>query len=170
MLSKLITMVRFRKTPRAFTLVELLIVISIIGILSAVVLASLNISRNKSNDATIKSEARSFATQSALYYDASGGSYATAAISAAGPSQAACATASTVFLDPRNVQILSVIDKAANGAGGATPTNVKCAINGTATAWVIYAPLAVPVSGTGWCIDSTGIVKPDTAPVAYNCP
>lgn len=37
---------------RGFTLIELLIVIAIIGILSAVVLTSLNSSRNKASDAT----------------------------------------------------------------------------------------------------------------------
>lgn len=47
------------KTQKAFTLIELLIVIAIIGILAGVILVSTSASRNKANDAAIMSSANS---------------------------------------------------------------------------------------------------------------
>jgi prepilin-type N-terminal cleavage/methylation domain-containing protein len=60
---------------RGFTLIELLVVIAIIGVLSSVVLASLNSARKKANEAAIKSQVLQFATLMELEYDDTG-SYA----------------------------------------------------------------------------------------------
>ncbi|MDE1966283.1 MAG: prepilin-type N-terminal cleavage/methylation domain-containing protein [Patescibacteria group bacterium] len=53
---------------RGFTLIELLVVIAIIGILSSVVLASLNTARIKARDAERISDIRSLETALQLYY------------------------------------------------------------------------------------------------------
>lgn len=54
---------------KGFTLIELLVVIAIIGILSSVVLASLNSARDKGNDAAVKSNLSNIRAEAELYYD-----------------------------------------------------------------------------------------------------
>ena len=61
---------------RGFTLIELLVVIAIIGILSSIVLASLNSARQKGRDARRVSDIKQLQLALELYYDAKG-QYAT---------------------------------------------------------------------------------------------
>ena len=60
---------KFCNTSRGFTLIELLVVIAIIGILSSVVLASLNSARAKARDAKAKSEFAQVRTALNFYFD-----------------------------------------------------------------------------------------------------
>jgi len=113
---------------RGFTLIELLVVIAIIGILSSVVLASLNTARNKGADAAVKSNLNNIRAQAELVYDGTN-SYATV-----------CAD-SNVY---RGVQ------KAWEATGTASTTS-SC--NDAAGSWTAYAPLKT--SGF-WCVDSSG--------------
>ena len=59
----------FKMRNRGFTLIELLVVIAIIGILSSVVLASLNTARQKGRDARRISDVKQIRTAMDLYYD-----------------------------------------------------------------------------------------------------
>lgn len=61
-----------QKQTRGFTLIELLVVIAIIGILSSVVLASLNTARTKARDTVRKSDLKQLQTALALYYTDNG--------------------------------------------------------------------------------------------------
>ncbi len=61
------------KHSRGFTLIELLVVIAIIGVLSSVVLASLNTARTKGNDAARISNVKSLKTALEMYYNDNNG-------------------------------------------------------------------------------------------------
>lgn len=57
---------------KGFTLIELLVVIAIIGILSSVVLASLNSARSKGRDASRVTDIKQMQLAMELYYDSCG--------------------------------------------------------------------------------------------------
>ncbi|MBI2046291.1 MAG: type II secretion system protein [Parcubacteria group bacterium] len=59
-----------QKKNKGFTLIELLVVIAIIGILSSVVLASLNTARQKSRDAKRIADLKQLQLALELYFDA----------------------------------------------------------------------------------------------------
>ncbi len=61
-----------KKLTKGFTLIELLVVIAIIGILSSVVLASLNSARQKSRDARRISDVKQIQLALELYFDSNG--------------------------------------------------------------------------------------------------
>lgn len=65
---------------RGFTLIELLVVIAIIGILSSVVLASLNSARQKGRDARRIADVKQLQLALELYYDANGSYPATTSV------------------------------------------------------------------------------------------
>lgn len=73
-----------KKTKTGFTLIELLVVIAIIGILSSVVLASLNNARRKSRDARRMADLQQIKLAAELYFDANGSEYPAALADLAG--------------------------------------------------------------------------------------
>lgn len=103
------------KTNRGFTLIELLVVIAIIGILSSIVLASLNSARKKGRDARRISDIKQLQLALELYYDAHS-SYPTAAQYAA--NLVSEGFISTVPTDPSTSASYSYA-----GLGGATCTS-----------------------------------------------
>ena len=129
-----------KRLSRGFTLIELLVVIAIIGILSSVVLASLNTARGKGANAAVKSNLNNVRAQAELFYDsASPNSYA-----------GVCATGATT--------IKKGVDAAATAGGGVN------ACNDSSTAWAASTALKTPESGNGyWCVDNTGASKGESA-------
>lgn len=143
---------------RGFTLIELLVVIAIIGILSSVVLASLNTARSKGTDAKIQSEIRSIAVNAEIYYDNNGNSY--------GSTADTCDEG--LFEEDADPNINQIVEdlKGASGAAGVDP------ICGATTAgWAIQHPLTA--TSSNFCMDSTGNVSTsatDMAAGAILCP
>ena len=123
-----------------FTLIELLVVIAIIGILSSVVLASLNTARGKGANAAVKANLANIRAQTEISYDNNNASY------------------SIVCADTVIVAARTAADSAGGGAASAAGAVNKCF--GQATQWVITAGLKVTEgANVAWCIDAAGSSK-----------
>lgn len=162
---------------RGFTLIELLVVIAIIGVLSSIVISSLNTARNKGNDAAIKSNLDQARTVGELFYDSNGNHYVVTAGSA------------TDVCDPtgqvNGVKGVYQSFAAAAQAGGVTGANIRtlltstvdsppftkatchvCAAGQSGTTcqslstdvWAAEVPLKSTAGAQLWCVDSLGFV------------
>lgn len=143
---------------KGFTLIELLVVIAIIGILSSVVLASLNTARNKGSDSAIKSQLAAIRPQAEIVYDTLG-TYGVGSATTA--STANCDLATSLFATTTVVNMINAVE---NNAGA----QAVCATNANpATKWAVSIALK---SGAGnWCVDSDGASKIGTAQTTGVC-
>ncbi len=129
-----------QSATRGFTLIELLVVIAIIGILSSVVLASLNTARNRGADAAIKSNLSSARTEGELWYDTNNNSYASVCGTAAGQA------------GPKIEAALVAQGKTVTARDSIAET---CFVTSNGSGWAASVPLKTN-SAQFYCIDSTG--------------
>lgn len=131
----------------ATILIAIFVGIAIIGILSAVVLASLNTARSKGRDAAIQSNLATIQTAAEIYYGGVGNnSYGTTAFDCT----------SGMFAASQTI---------ANSIVSANNTNGYVTCNSTRTEYAVQAQLSTD-STTYWCIDSTGNAKQENTPMA----
>ena len=118
---------------KGFTLIELLVVIAIIGILSSVVLASLNSARNKGANAAVQSGLANMRAQAELFFSSQNpNSYA-----------GVCTNATS--------GIANMLDQASTTGGGAGCID-------DLTGWSAYALLKTPINGNNyWCVGNSGV-------------
>ena len=136
------------KFTKGFTLIELLVVIAIIGILSSVVLASLNTARAKGSDAAVKADIAGARAAAEVYYDTNSGYGAQGYVN----SSLCRAAGAGMFSDSAiQAQVSDAYTK--NG-------NVEAKCGSTVGTYFIAMPLKSAVAATwAFCIDHAGAAK-----------
>jgi len=153
-----------RAKKGGFTLIELLVVIAIIGILSSVVLVSLNSARQKGTNGRIQEETNQLRTQ--LESDFNGSTY----------SDLVGNTTTWIVATSSNVANVNTIvtDIAALNSGSAVLNSVAAATNGVTIYATIHAASAPAdysiysklVGGGYFCVSSSGNTVTNTAAAA----
>jgi prepilin-type N-terminal cleavage/methylation domain-containing protein len=149
-------MKKFSTKLTGFTLIELMVVITIIGILAVIVLPNLTSVTGRGQDTAVKEQMVQFRVTAAEYYSDSYG-YSSSTVSVAGIT-APCLTSGGAAHSSFSGTVFSSNDfvRVANGIknnAGAIPT---CYLGQGATNAQTWAMVGKMRRGGFWCVDSTG--------------
>lgn len=176
-------MKRTKLFSSGFTVLELLVVVAIIGILTAVVFGALGSSRDKGADKAIMENLHGIRTEADLYYTSNKNNYGTVFNSnnvASPASVVKCpvptSTGTTLFdqlNNPNSKRISSAIAEANTRSGGtiggsnAFYTNARCFSLGST--WAVAVTLKTD-SSKSWCVDSNGAAKQENGDASATGP
>lgn len=138
------------KGRKGFTLIELLVVIAIIGILSSIVLVSVNTARNKAKDTAVKGGMDQIRMAGEIGYDTDGNYSAVCTETGGASGNSTLSSTGDFGRIATNVQ---------SNDGNIAPT---CNEDANSTAYAAWAPL-VAASGSYVCVDSTGASRTVTS-------
>ncbi|MBX4210738.1 prepilin-type N-terminal cleavage/methylation domain-containing protein [Candidatus Parcubacteria bacterium] len=145
---------------KGFTLIELLVVVAIIGILSSIVLASLNRAREKGADAAIQADLNGIRSTAEIEFDKLKSSYNDTGLAITG--DCTLTTDQTIF---ENATIQAALAHAKTMNGG---QDGLCNVSDDGKAYAIAFPLKT--AGTYWCVDNSSVARGQTeeaVPQAY---
>lgn len=141
----------YKQTSKGFTLIELMVTITIIAVLSGGILVSLSTSKGRGNNASIRTAFAQLRTESNLYIN----NFDNYGIAAANGTVGSCDTTNTFF---KNTRVSAILAKA-QASSGYQP---KCFNTlGSSGAWATSIQLSIPEAGTKnfLCVDSLGNIK-----------
>ena len=138
---------------RGFTLIELMVVITIIAVISSIIFVVLNDARGKGNDTKVKAQLSAIRAKAELFYD-SNASYN----GSAGNISGSCITANSMFTDVASGMSIQTLQS--NYPSGATVTCYS-----TVSTYAVSALLPGQGDTNSWCVDSTGASKSRITPI-----
>ena len=140
-----------KKYTKGFTLIELLVVIAIIGILSSVVLASLNTARNKGKDAAAQSSFAQARASAEISYSTIGNAYTGMCPTITNGQPTAAAAGDAAFYQ----SLLNGRNALTTAAGAVVDTNATTGFVTCDSGASTYAT-SIKLGTNSYCIDRTG--------------